>query len=733
MRTLLLSLLLLVYGTALAQSTVTVSGTVTDYQTGSPLPGATILVEGTTTGTAADLDGSFTLRLTGAGEVALLVRSVGYVQRRISVQAPARDLSIRLQRSIIDFDEVIVTTSPTGSGATYQPDRAFSGEELTRRRDVTIAQMLDGEPGVSMRSFGPAPARPVIRGFDGERILVLENGERMGDIAESSSDHLTALDPHALQRLEVVRGPASLLYGTSALGGVINMITNDIPTEWSDGAEGTVSSSLTSVNEMVSGYGRVQYGLGNHALTARASYRAGGDLRTPKGRLTGTSLENFEGSAGYGFTSDNSVGGVSISGLQSVYGIPEGDAGPGEGIDIRLDRVAVQGNLELQRDGFFDAIQLKFHTSVFNQDEVEFARVNNQRDETIGLSYAQQAYSISGYFQHKPAGMFDRGVIGFNVNGRVLDIGGQDAFTPGEQFINPALFAFQEVPVSQRVRMQLGLRLDYRTLQARTNSANPDIDEARDDLNLAGSFGLNYRPADQLEMGWQVARAHRYPTAEELFSNGAHLGAGAFEIGNAELQPEIGYGADAFMRYRTRFAEVEVAAFVNFINGFIAFQPTGQIDGPSGFPVFVYESTDARLMGGEAQAAFRLNPDWSLTTGVDYVHGTRMGGSTEPLPFMPPFRFRAGLDYTHDRLWGGIVARYTARQGRVAPAEAATDGYMLVNLNAGYRFGSSVLSRVVVRAENIFNVTYRDHLSRVEDREAFMPARNISLVYSLDF
>ena len=109
------------------------------------------------------------------------------------------------------------------------------------------------------------------------------------------------------------------------------------------------------------------------------------------------------------------------------------------------------------------------------------------------------------------------------------------------------------------------------------------------------------------------------------------------------------------------------------------------------------------------------------------------GGSTEPLPFMPPFRFRAGLDYTQNRLWGGIVARYTARQGRVAPAEAATDGYLLVNLNAGYRFGSSVLSRVVVRAENIFNVTYRDHLSRVEDREAFMPARNISLVYSLDF
>ena len=448
MRTLLLSLLLLVYGTAPAQSPVTVSGTVTDYQTGSPLPGATILVEGITNRNGCRSGRGLypAFDWCGGGGFCWYVQSAMF-QRRISVQAPARDLSIRLQRSIIDFDEVIVTTSPTGSGATYQPDRAFSGEELTRRRDVTIAQMLDGEPGVSMRSFGPAPARPVIRGFDGERILVLENGERMGDIAESSSDHLTALDPHALQRLEVVRGPASLLYGTSALGGVINMITNDIPTEWSDGAEGTVSSSLTSVNEMVSGYGRVQYGLGNHALTARASYRAGGDLRTPKGRLTGTSLENFEGSAGYGFTSGNSVGGVSISGLQSVYGIPEGDAAPGEGIDIRLDRVAVQGNLELQRDGFFDAIQLKFHTSVFNQDEVEFAQVNSRRDETIGLSYAQQAYSISGYFQHKPVGMFDRGVIGFNVNGRVLDIGGQDAFTPGEQFINPALFAFQEVPV----------------------------------------------------------------------------------------------------------------------------------------------------------------------------------------------------------------------------------------------------------------------------------------------
>jgi iron complex outermembrane recepter protein len=713
-----------------------VTGTVIDATTKQPIQAASVLISGTTSGSVTDETGKFSLPILRPGDYTIIVRSLGYISQTRQISVPNdiyNPLQIELSRSVIDFDEIVITSSPTGSGVSYQPDRAFSGEELNRRRDVTVAQMLDGEPGVSMRSFGPAPARPVIRGFDGERILVLENGERMGDIAESSSDHLTALDPQALSRLEVVRGPASLLYGTSALGGVINMITRDVPLDWAPGVAGTLSMNTSSVNDMYSGFARILAGGDYNAVTGRISYRNAGDLRTPRGRLSGSDLENFEGSFGYGFRSDNTQGGFSLMGLQSMYGIPDGESGPDERIEIRLNRMATQGNLDFQRDGFFDKIQVKFHASQFKQDEVAMEFQNGIADEEVELSYDQRAYSISGYFQHKAFAFFDRGVVGFNVNGRVLDVGGDEAYTPGEQFINPALFVFQELPLSEQLRMQFGMRLDYRSLQARTNAAYPAIDESREDFNIAASVGMNIKPAERVEMGWQLARAHRYPTAEELFSDGAHLGAGAYEIGNANLKPETGYGVDAFFRYRAGMFEMELAGFVNFVNQFIAFQPTGQTDAASGLPIFQYTGSDARLFGGEIQIASRLSQNLVLTAAADYVNGTQLGSVQEPLPFMPPFRLRFAVEYAKERFWGGITVRQVARQGRVAAEEDPTDGYTLVNMNAGYRLGTSSVQRIVLRGENLFNVSYRDHLSRVEDRQAFMPARSISLVYSLDF
>lgn len=730
-------LLLLSTMISLPSAWAQLSGEVRDMESGELISNVNVAIRGTTIGTTTDENGRFELSNIPDGDYVLISRFVGYQRAEIAVSFPAdrnRVLQIEMRRSIIDFDEVVITASPTRSGVSYQPDRAFSGEELNRRRDVTIGQMLDGKPGVAMRSFGPASARPVIRGFDGERILVLENGERMGDIAESSSDHLTALDPQALDRLEVVRGPASLLYGTSALGGVVNLITSDIPTDWSSGTSGTLSTNVSSVNEMWSGYSRLTYGRENNAFTGRFSYRSAGDLKTPQGRLFGTDLENIEGSAGYGFRSGETIGGLSVMGLQSTYGIPEGDYNPDERIEIRLNRLATQGRLDYQRDGFFDQIEIKFHASHFFQEEVEMEfNPDGSIDEEIEIEYDQLAFSSTVYLQHKPVGIFDRGVVGFNINGRILDVGGSEAYTPGEQYINPALFTFQEIPVSPIMRIQVGARLDYRNLNTRQNEQNSQIDENKTDVDIAGSVGLNLRPWTDTEIGVQVARAHRYPTAEELFSDGAHLAAGVYEIGDPTLTTEKGYGLDAFLRYRFGIAEFEVAGFVNMVRGFIAFQPTGQNDVGSGLPIFRYEGSDARLFGGEVQMALALTPELSLTGGIDYVNGTQVGGSEEPLPFMPPFRTRISAEYSTNTWWTGLTMRYVAAQNRVAAEEDATAGYTLVNATAGYRFDTYGMHRIVLRAENIFNVTYRDHLSRVEDRQSFMPARNLSLVYSYNF
>jgi hypothetical protein len=193
----------------------------------------------------------------------LVITGMGYVTEKIEVEiVPGRNLEINIELDYrgLDLDEVVVTSSPTARGFRYQPDNVFTGEQLQRRADISFGEMLDGEPGISMRSMGPTPSRPVIRGLDGDRILILQNGERMGDLSETAAGHAISLDPLSANRVEVVRGPASLLYGSSAIGGVINLMTGDIPDAWDNGPSGVVSLQGASNNNMGAGFGTVYLG-----------------------------------------------------------------------------------------------------------------------------------------------------------------------------------------------------------------------------------------------------------------------------------------------------------------------------------------------------------------------------------------------------------------------------------------------------------------------------------------
>src|SRR5690554_5248907 len=219
------------------------------------------------------------------------------------------------------------------------------GEEIQRRSEPSFGEMLNGQPGVAMRSMGSAPARPVIRGMDGDRILVLENGERMGDISETSADHSISLDPLAASRVEVIRGPASLLYGSSALGGVINLMTTDIPDQWEEGLSGVVSAQGATMNNMGAGFGRLTYGGEKNAFSGRMALREAGDITTPEGKIPGTFMHNYDGSLGWGMNHKKLNGGLSLSVSDQAFGIPESIDVPEESVEIRAGRMALQGRL----------------------------------------------------------------------------------------------------------------------------------------------------------------------------------------------------------------------------------------------------------------------------------------------------------------------------------------------------------------------------------------------------
>ncbi len=714
---------------------ITISGVVTSAQTNEPLPFVRVSVKDTDQSTLTDITGNFTLFVTSSSELTVRFSMIGYKTLEVSPQiylGSSNFIALQLEPLIRIIEEVVITGSPTGSGVHYQPAQVFNRAQITQRKDVTVGHMLDGEPGISMRTFGPAPSRPVIRGLDGERILILENGERMGDISESAADHAIAMDPGAMNRMEIIRGPASLLYGNSAMGGVINLITTDIPQDWNTGVWGSISGNASTVNSLGMSTARFGYGNEQLAITARGSIRGAGDIKTPGGNISGTGLSTYEGSVGFGFRGDNIQGGFTVMGMDNGYGIPGNPDDPNR-VEIRFQRTALQYRLDAQHDGFFDKMLLKGHLSVYDQQEIDIQNVNGTVTEQIPLTYSQQSLSSTLYIQHRPAGILDRGVIGVNVNGRIMDVGGFDAYTPGDQYLNVALFTFQEVLITEWARFQAGIRLDSRSIKARYQERSGSIDTRTINTDLAGSIGLNVRPTSNLEAGIQFAKAHRYPTIEELYSDGAHLGAGSYERGNQDLETESGYGLDLFLRKIVGKWSAELAGYSMWIENFIRFEPTGEFDARSRFPIFEYQSGSARLSGGEFQLHGQLGRNWWVSSSADVVFGEVTGAQGHPLPSIPPLRINNRLRYDTSGFWAQIQVKNVFDQHRVAPEELPTSGYTLIGTAMGFQLGKNQIHRFVLRLDNALNTAYRDHLSKTEDRGQLMPGRNLSLIYSFDF
>jgi iron complex outermembrane recepter protein len=704
-----------------------------------PVRGALVRIAGTQAGAVTDAEGRFRLDRVPPGEVRLRVEAVGHrpVERAIPADDRMAPVTIDLESDPVALRGVIATATPLRGGIGYQPARALDGEALQRRAAVSFGQMLDGEPGVAMRSMGPAPARPVIRGLDGDRIAVLENGQRMGDISETAPDHAIGMDPLTADRVEVVRGPASLLHGSSALGGVVNLLRDDIPRSWASGTRGSASLQGATVNREGAVAARGVTGGDRWAGTGRFAYRGGGDFRTPgtpEGQLLGTHSRRFSAGAGMGYAGEVLRGGLAIDLLGHDFGIPEEIDDPDEEVEIRSARQRLSGELDWGGEGIWDRFELRAAATRFFQQEIEREwEPDGTYDEDVEHEFTRHTLSATLTAGHRPLGPLAEGAVGISVLAQTLAATGEEEFHPDARSLSAAAFLFEEIPVTPRFRLQGGARVEAQSIEARPNETFPHLHHTRTGVTVSGSVGANLRPAEGLELGVQLARAHRAPLVEELYSDGPHLGTGRYEIGNRNLVNEIGHGADLFGRWTGDRVAVEIAGFVNRIENFVILRGTGEVDAASGFPVHVYEADAAELLGGEI--ALELRPAEGLTmrgTG-DVVRGSRRDADRTPLPYMPPARATVEVEYDTGPAWVGVRSRTAAAQHRVAD-EAPTDGYTLLDLQSGLRVpGGGVQHTLVLRIDNLLDTAYRDHLSRVEDRRFPMPGRNISLAYRWQF
>ena len=704
---------------------------------------------------ASHEDGRFEFERVPPGRYTLSVVRIGYrPHTRVLVVAAGetQELRVTLDAAAIQLAPRVVTgtLSERSGDEVLSVTSAVAGAKLDSRLEPTVAATLQGEAGVTMTSLGPATARPVIRGLGGDRILVLEDGQRPGDLSSMSSDHAIAIEPLTAERIEVVRGPMSLLYGSSALGGVVNVIREEIPGALPEHPHGVVSVQGASVAPGGTAGGALTTRLGGLAVRVEGSGRAQNDVRTPMGTLVNTDARTFGAAAGAGLVRDWGHGGLSYRFYLNKYGIPGGFVGGhAQGVDIYMRRHTWRGEIERHlEERAFSRVRV---TGQFT----DYYHTEREPSGNIGTLFGQNLAVLDAAAMHDAWGPFAQGAVG--VRGQFRDVRtGGSLKTPSTYDVSAAGFWVEEVGRG-RTRGQLGLRYDWARYVPRDTTASITVGgeeipvRPRNFASVSASAGLLHTVVSGVTAGFSVARAYRTPDFNELYSDGPHLAANSYDVGDPALGSESGLGTDLFLRVSTNRLQGQAAVFVNYLTNYIFPSSRGRAEiGPSGGrPRFQYTNEDARFTGAEGSIALSLTRQLALEGSVSHVVArftserdsipvitstdtTFVPASVYP-PLIPPLRGRIALRFERPTWFASAGAQMVHGQERLGDFETRTPGYTTGDLAVGLRLlAGRRLHTVTLRVDNVADRSYRDHLSRVKDIMP-EPGRNVSLLYRLTF
>ena len=712
-----------------------IEGVVRAAETEAPLAGASVSVVGVGTWAVTHGDGSFHLTGIARGSYTLRVQRLGYRSRTIEVAVgvDGKHVEIELDTSPIPLEDFVVTAMLTERGAAeaLRPVSVMAGEELQRRMTGTIAETLASIPGLAETSMGPATSRPVIRGLSGDRVLMLEDGSRVGDVSSAGPDHATAVDPLAARRIEVVRGPASLLYGSNALGGVINVIRDEIPSAVPHHPTGAASLQVQSVSGSVSGGGSATFAVAERIpVRLEATGRTAGDLQTPAGQLANTNSETLSAGAGGSWVASWGHAGASARGYRNHYGIPGGFVGGhAEGVRIEMERAASRVQAVIERpNARFRSVRFDGAYTWYRHKELESANI-------IGTLFRLQTLNGDMLARHHAWGPFSAGAVGARLAWEDFGYGGSGVArtdTPDTRRSTVAAYVFEEVDLGA-ARVEAGLRYDWVFISPAREDPDSDIGNVRDRSFHAASasLGLLYDLGAGMTVGASLARAFRTPDVTELFSEGPHLAAYTFEIGNPSLETEQGTGVDVFARFESPRLRAEIAGFYNRIRGYIYGEETGRLSRVL-LPIYQFQSNDALLAGFEGSLNWDLGRGLALQAVASSVRGT-LTETDRPIPLIPPLQGHVGIEYERPAWFVGWDTEMATKQDRVGAFESPTKGYTVFNASAGARLTvGGRLNVITVSLNNVTNREYRNHLSRVKE---IMPeaGRGVSLGYRVVF
>lgn len=661
----------------------------------------------------------------------------------------------------LHLDEIFVTASPIFRGRydVIQGTSVLTGDRLAAALRPSIGETLASQPGVTSTFFGPYASRPIIRGFDGDRVRVLFDGIGSIDASSVSPDHETAGDALGAERIEVLRGPATLLYGTSAIGGVVNIIDGRIPEEIApSGYHGHLIGGYgTNADERFAS-GALDVGVGEGLiLHAGGGWRKTDDYRIPgfaspeaeedgvRGRVANSSGRTTSGTGGVSYVWGSGVVGASLQRFTSNYGAPghhhhheededhdhdhdddheheddhdddhdhedeHGHADEIVRIALRQTRVDLKGEVR-DLGGFIAAVRARAAYGDYRHDELE--------DGAVGTTFVNRGWEGRVEAVHAPIGAMN-GVFGVQYRLRDFEAIGAEAFSPPSRTRQVAGFLLESAVVGPW-RFEAGGRLED------TRISLPGAATERDFLSAAASAAAAYELAPNTLFGVTASWTERPPTAEELFSDGPHLATSQFELGNPALKEEAAVNLEATLRRSAGPVTGSVSVYRTWYDRFIYAQDTGLEE--DGLPVFQFVATDARFTGLEGEIAWRAvrTADYALTfdAGLDLVRATDTATGL-PLPRISPLRYRGGVDFTWRWLDARVEVAGAAAQNRVAAAETPTEGYTFLNARVGVRPLADHDVQVVVQAQNLTNAAARPHTSFLKG-VAPLPGRDVRL------
>ncbi len=737
---------------ALAQ---TVSGTVRGA--GKPVVGATVRLLELERVQHTGADGSFSFTEIPKGTYTVFASASGFASasKTIEVTGSTATATFDLKASAVALRAVVVSASPTPRSTTdeYQSVDSKSQVDFLNSTGTSFAEKLSDLPGVTVRGNGSAPSRPILRGLTDNEVLIVENGLRMGDIATYDPAHATPLEALGVAEVDVVRGPASILYGPNTLGGLVNVITNIVPAVADRPFSGTVNFEANSVSGEYSGFARNVWSSQNSAFSVSVGGLKAGDIGIPAGTYTDPAsggafylkampqTDEHSSEAGVGFSHQGAFGmwGIGVKHFEINYGVP-GDPPNPDWIDFppTTSRISQQRNTfewrSLFNVGGSMVRQVKLNAAYNDYTHSEFPTAQ----DSTGVSdpqanhFHKQTFNGVLQFQQQRSGNID-GAFGLWANIEDLTIEGDQPLGPNSLTTGLAAYIFEELHASRATSFSAAARFDYNNIQTRPYAASTDsvfqsINAARTANAFTASLGTVHQFTPELTGSLNFARSFRAPTVQELFANGLDAASATYSIGTASLGPETGFGIDASLKGEYSNVAFELSPYLNYINNFIYGFLRG--DTIQGFPVRQFTATNARLMGFEAAINVQPWDHFAIRASSDYVNAEDTQNNV-PLPFTPPLRGLLRGTY-QDNTWMGMVEwRMAASQTRLGIGDTPTSGYTVMNLGFGVRFTQQgVVHNISIHCDNVFNTVYRDNLSVVKDFIP-QPARGFRLNYEL--